>query len=58
LIGGYSRTRLAAAAALVVAGAVTWTLPSVLVLAISSVLLGLLAARVTLEAYGMEIPEA
>lgn len=58
LTGRFSRSRLAAAAALVVAGAVTWTLPSVLVLAISSVLLGLLAVRVTLEAYGREIPEA
>ena len=49
LTGRYSRSRLMGAAVLVVAGAVAWTLPSVIALAISSVLLFLLAARVTLE---------
>jgi low temperature requirement protein LtrA len=49
LTGQFSRSRLAGAAVLVVAGVVTWMLPSVLALAISTVLLALLAIRVTLE---------
>lgn len=43
LTGRLSRTRLVGAAALVGAGAVAWFLPAVLTLAVSSVLLGVLA---------------
>jgi low temperature requirement protein LtrA len=51
LTGRYSRSRLIGAAVLVVAGAVVWTLPSVIALAISSVMLGLLAVRISLQTH-------
>jgi low temperature requirement protein LtrA len=49
LTGRFSRSRLTAAAVLVIAGAVAWTTAAVFALAVSSLVLGLLAVRVTFE---------
>ena len=49
LTGQFSRSRLTAAAVLVIAGAVAWTTAAVFALGVSSLVLGLLAVRVTFE---------